>query len=299
MNQADQVRAWCAERIGNPYIYGGTGKICTVAYREARAAQYPTYAAKIQKNCQRMNGKSTKCEGCKWYDEKAKQGKRAYDCAQLVRWCMDSIGITMVSGANSQWEKTNWLQKGTIDSIPMNKICLVYRKDSNGKMGHTGIYTGDGFIVHAKGHDYGVVREMLGVPTFTHWGIPYGLDTEVEPMEITWPMLRVGAANDYVTVMQGMLNLSGLANLKIDGKFGAKTEISLKNFQSAHKLTADGVCGPKTWAALMGVKENEITPTTPAAPVTPVEPGELDKTAIVEAIAVLEADVQTLKDLTV
>lgn len=38
--------------------------------------------------------------------------------------------------------------------------------------------------------------------------------------------------------------------LTVDGKFGSKTEKLLKAYQKAKKLTADGICGPKTTAAI-------------------------------------------------
>lgn len=176
MTKAESIKSWVLSRIGNPYIMGGTGQFCTVSYREARAAQYPGSAAKIKKNCQRMNGSASTCKGCRYYDESTGKGKRAYDCAQLTRWAMDSVDISLVSGATSQWNKTRWAEKGTIDTLPKDKVCQVFRKDDATTMGHTGLYLGDNTVAHAKGHDYGVVRETLQeYARWTHWGIPEGL----------------------------------------------------------------------------------------------------------------------------
>ena len=176
MAKAESAAAWALSRVGNPYLMGGTGQFCTVSYRKARAAQYPGSAAKIQKNCQRMNGTATSCKECRWYDESAGTGKRAYDCAQLTRWAMDSVGIQLVSGATSQWNKTKWAMKGEISALPREKMCLVFRRDEPGVMGHVGLYLGDGTAVHAKGHDYGVVRETVeSYGRWTHFGIPVGL----------------------------------------------------------------------------------------------------------------------------
>lgn len=254
MTKADEARNWALSRVGCPYIYGGTGAICTPSYREARAEQYPQYREKIYKNCPILFGKTSSCTDCKWCDVDTNVGKRAYDCAQLVRWCMNHIGVSMPSGANSQWTKTNWERFGDIGSIPRDKVCLVYRYDDDkGHMGHTGIYLGDGYIVHAKGHDYGVVKELLGNPRFTHWGIPYGLYTEVT---LSMQTLRKGDTGASVKELQRRLNENGFS-LAVDGVFGTKTYNAVRMFQSKHDLTVDGVVGQKTWQALGGTDESK------------------------------------------
>ena len=183
MDKIETVKNWLLSRVGNPYLMGGTGQPCTVDYREARAAQYPESAGKIKANCQRMNGTANTCKGCKYYDDSTGTGKRAYDCAQLVRWAMNEIGIKMVSGATSQWRETKWAVLGEMDTLPADKMVILYRKDDDGKMGHTGVALGDGSCVHAKGHDYhkgGVVREGIeAYGRWTHWAIPEGLYSDL------------------------------------------------------------------------------------------------------------------------
>ena len=181
MTKIEKARAWLLARVGNPYLMGGTGQCCTVSYRRARAAQYPGSASKIAANCQRMNGSADSCRGCRYYDETAQTGKRAYDCAQLTRWCMEAVGIKLVSGAASQWSKTDWARRGAIDTLPRDRFCLVFRQDAPGKMGHVGAWLGDGTAVHAKGHDWGVCRDSLeDYGNWTHWGVPRGLEEEKE-----------------------------------------------------------------------------------------------------------------------
>jgi len=50
--------------------------------------------------------------------------------------------------------------------------------------------------------------------------------------------------------MQMDLNWVGYPLIE-DGKFGPKTEASVKKFQADQKLVADGICGEHTFAALV------------------------------------------------
>lgn len=204
MDKVERVRAWLAARVGNPYIMGGTGAQCTVSYRKARAEQYPGSAANIKKHCPRMNGSAVSCSRCKYWDESTGAGKQAYDCAQLVRYAMAQAGIAMVSGATSQWNKTAWAQQGEMDTLPREKMCLVYRYDGGNVFGHTGVYLGNGHVQHAKGHAYGVVIESLEqYSKWTHWGIPRGLYDEEVP-EVAGKAEKWEVTGKNLALRQGM-----------------------------------------------------------------------------------------------
>ncbi len=41
----------------------------------------------------------------------------------------------------------------------------------------------------------------------------------------------------------------------VDGDFGPGTEVAATRFQSEHGLTADGIVGPQTWAAMDSAKK--------------------------------------------
>lgn len=270
MEKWEAAKSWCDQRVGCPYIMGGTGQICTPAYRQARMAQYPAYAAKMKNNCPRLMGNADTCVSCRWCDPETGVGRQAYDCAQLSRRCMEFVEIPMVSGANSQWHQVAWAEKGPIEQMPRDKLCLVFRQEE-GKMAHVGVYQGDGWVIHAKGHDYGVVREPVDSVKLTHYGIPAGLYTSKYEM----PMLRAGDSNDYVKIMQRLLVQAGYT-LKptksaadgCDGIFGADTEAALMAFQAEHGLTADGICGPGTWTSLENAAYN-TTGTDAPEPETP------------------------------
>lgn len=58
--------------------------------------------------------------------------------------------------------------------------------------------------------------------------------------------LKKGDKGQQVRCLQKLMG--GIA---VDGVFGAKTEDAVKAWQRLHKLTVDGVVGPKTWAAIL------------------------------------------------
>lgn len=85
---------------------------------------------------------------------------------------------------------------------------------------------------------------------------------EAEPM-VDHPTLRKGDSWPDVIYLQTLLCDVG-ETLKADGKFGTQTENAVKSFQRKYGLTADGVVGPKTWAALEAATgHDEEVPETP------------------------------------
>lgn len=62
--------------------------------------------------------------------------------------------------------------------------------------------------------------------------------------------LKRGASGDDVIAIQKRLKQWGYYNGAIDGIFGSATEKAVKWFQQKNGLTADGIVGPKTAAAL-------------------------------------------------
>ena len=62
--------------------------------------------------------------------------------------------------------------------------------------------------------------------------------------------LRYGSRGDKVKELQQKLKRWGYYTGSIDGIFGSGTQAAVKNFQKKNGLTADGIVGPKTAAAL-------------------------------------------------
>lgn len=61
--------------------------------------------------------------------------------------------------------------------------------------------------------------------------------------------IKNGSKGNDVVILQQLLGITA------DGIFGPKTEAAVKEFQNKNNLDVDGIVGPKTWSAL-GMKEN-------------------------------------------
>lgn len=255
------IASYAASKLGCAYIYGGYGeRQCTPAFRKERATAYPEQKANIYNNCPVLSGKQSACSGCKYH------GRQAYDCAQLTRYATKAAGQELVSGANSQWTKTEWAKKGTIDTLPDVPGVILYHANSAGRMTHTGVYVGEGYAVEARAAKYGVVKTKVADRTWTHWaalpGVLDGVQVETAPApDVTAPevktviielnTLRKGSKGEQVKTLQRLLNALGHDCGSVDGDFGAKTEAAVRAFQKAERIEADGIVGRDTWSKLL------------------------------------------------
>jgi hypothetical protein len=241
--------------MGWPYVFAAAGEDCTPEWRRNRARHSnEKYAKAIVDNCPVLSGKQATCAGCKW------AGVLCFDCRGFTRWLLAQAGVPLYGETvTTQWETaSNWAAKGTsIQTMPRGLICCVFRP------GHTGMHVGGDVIRHCSGT---VKEESLpGVPKWERWAIPAGLYTTQElrkaglnvDNEKNIPTLRRGNQGDEVADLQMILNSKFGYELEVDGNFGKATEIAVKDFQKKHGLTADGVVGKKTWAAL-GVKDINV-----------------------------------------
>ena len=198
--------------VGQGYIYGAKGQTCSPAFREIQAQQYPDQAGMIL-------GK-----GERW------DGVPVWDCAQLTRACAAEAGITLPSGATSQWKKAAWTKRGSLSDLPESEAVFLFRGDGE-TMQHTGLALGDGTCVHARGTAYGVVHQPLSDYPWTHWAsaapealcratvtalsgstvnlrktpagklirrIPLGTQAEVLHSRDGWSLVRIGTESGYM-----------------------------------------------------------------------------------------------------
>ena len=141
--------------------------------------------------------------------------------------------------------------------------------------GHVGIYLGGGLCAECTPSFRGGVQ-ITGVGNigFTgdypcrSWdchGVLPDLEGEEAPpsagaenddtVGLFLPVLKKGCKGETVRAMQALLTLRGHKPGKCgnDASFGGDTLSSLRAFQSAAGLSSDGICGLKSWRALLAV----------------------------------------------
>ena len=253
-SKADIVRGISVACEGWPYVFGAWGEQCTPSNRRRRQRDdHPT----IVSSCQVLSGKKTTCDGCKW-----DLPVWMFDCRGFTDKILSLVGIDLKGeGATSQWNtKANWVVQGEISEMPRDRVCCVFVKKDN-KMSHTGLYLGDGSTCECSSN---VQYFKTMKSKWTHYAIPAGLydDTPIpEPVPTTdKPTLRKGSTGVYVTLLQSELIQHGYdcGASGADGVFGKATLAALMAFQKDHGLTADGVCGPRTWNAIDNTPEIQV-----------------------------------------
>ena len=81
------------------------------------------------------------------------------------------------------------------------------------------------------------------------------IEDNEEECNVNIKVLRKGVKGNDVKAMQTLLIGYGYScgTSGVDGSFGPATENAVKAYQNYNALDVDGVCGPKTWAKLLGV----------------------------------------------
>lgn len=225
------------------YIYGASGQLWTQAKQDAATREM------------------TVKYGQRWV------GHNVADCSGLFTWAFKQLGGYMYHGSNTMFKKysiaTGELKNGQrTDGEKLKPGTAVYTgtKDDHG---HVGLYIGGGWVIEAKGTQYGVVRSSIAEKKWTWWGeltgVSYsGENAPVEPPasgndKVVLPTLRRGDKGEKVAYLQKLLmdRGYGLPKYGADGDFGAETEKAVKAFQRDWGLKEDGVVGEKTWSMLL------------------------------------------------
>lgn len=141
-------------QLGKPYWYGTFGNTATASLYSTKKNQYPNYY-------KQSNYKIG------WTEQ---YGQRVHDCVGLIKGYLWSDTPTSKPVYNSSQDvSANGMlgkcrESGKIKTIPEIPGVLVFLP------GHVGVYIGGGYVIEARGHDYGVVKTKLKDRPWTDWG---------------------------------------------------------------------------------------------------------------------------------
>lgn len=153
---------YCKKQLGLPYWWGTFGQIASQSLLEQKRKQYPTQYTATDFNSQ--------------------FGKRVHDCVGLIKgylWTNDGkLTYNPAQDKDVSGFYQNCSGVGNIADIPEIEGLLVFMK------GHVGVYIGNGEVIEAKGHKYGVVKTKLAERPWTSYGKLEWLKYEIDKKEI-------------------------------------------------------------------------------------------------------------------
>lgn len=141
-------------QLNKPYWYGTFGNTATEALYKSKAAQYPKYYKRSNYN-----------QG--WAHQ---YGERVHDCVGLIKGYLWSDTPTSAPKYKAAQDLSAdgminaCKTKGKIKTMPEVVGLLVHYK------GHIGVYIGGGYVIEARGHNYGVVKTKLADRGWASWG---------------------------------------------------------------------------------------------------------------------------------
>ena len=164
--------------VGLPYWYGCFGQIGSKSLHDYKRKQYPDYY----------------CNN----DYPSQYGKRVHDCVGLVKGYLWSSSPTAEPKYNSTQDVSAFgmynvsKQRGNKSSFPGVEGTLVYKASNANNyltIHHVGVYSTDGYVYEAKGHEYGVVKTKFNRNDWQFWSycpfISYNAEYSAKPNEVT------------------------------------------------------------------------------------------------------------------
>lgn len=141
---------YCRSQLGRPYWWGTFGQKASESLLRQKSTQYPKYY--------------TSTDFIKQY------GQKVHDCVGLIKgylWCENANSYPLYNASQDKdvnGMKANCSERGTLETMPDIPGVLVFMP------GHVGIYIGNGKVIEARGHAYGVVETNLVGRGWKEWG---------------------------------------------------------------------------------------------------------------------------------
>ena len=251
------------------YIWGTAGVMWTASKQQQKVNYMVSkYGTSWKKNSEAKNDNyyNAAVYGSKWI------GHYVADCSGMFVWAFKQLGGPGIAhGSNSIYDRY-CSKKGKLTDDKKKTLMpgtAVFTGDAS-QHGHIGLYVGNGKCIEASGTQAGVCTSNLSAGKWTYYGelkdvaftdeAPAYTQIPSEKVQDERPTIRKGDKGIAVRLAQTILDRLGydLGSCGIDGDFGKATEKAVKEFQDDHKLSKDGIVGPKTWAALIAADDQVL-----------------------------------------
>ncbi len=204
--------AYAKAQLGKPYWYGTFGQTASKSLHNSKKAQYPNYYLQSKYKVR--------------FD--TQYGQRVHDCVGLIKGYLWSASTTATPKYNSSQDvSANGMlskckEKGKIATLPEIAGVLVFFD------GHVGVYEGNGKVLEARGHDYGVVRTNLKDRPWTNWGKCPWIDYEEEKtVQSSKPAPSVNYFKRYTGKSVSIVD--ALKAIGVDSRYSYRKKIAAAN----------------------------------------------------------------------
>lgn len=219
---------FCIGKVGVPYVMGTNGRVLTKAVLDDLIRRNPG----------------------KWFTAarvpalRSWVGKQTTDCHGLLEWFVrEQSGTAYDTTADTAYSAAT--TKGAISTIPeLPGVCVRYK-------GHVGVYIGGGYVVEARGFNYGVCITPLKGRPWTHWYKHPQITYTQTALPAPSPA-KVGKTTDRYSVVWLQIALNRQITigyikgklLDVDGIYGSKTaQAAALYWQKKGWTTKDKVWG--------------------------------------------------------
>lgn len=236
---------YCEAQLGRPYWRGTFGQHASQALFNFEQKRFPAdYTASD-------------------FPAQIKAGQKVHDCCGLVKAAnmCETVNSDPETGdaetfkkfdLNPQMYYDRARVKGPISTFPKRKGYLVYHSD----LLHVGVYMGDGTVIEARGHSYGVVRSSISEKRWALWSDDININYTEQPTPAPAPSSDSVKFSDLKMIRKGdsgveVKTIQANVGVFVDGVFGNDTDAAVKKFQKANGLESDGIVGPLTWEKII------------------------------------------------
>lgn len=140
-------------QLGRPYWYGTFGQKATEHLYDYNRKRFPRYYASS--------------------DFPSQFGQKVHDCVGLIKGYMWTLSHDSTSYEYQSHGMMDWSADILYEKCKRKSMVMATMPDIPGlavfMKGHVGIYVGNGEVIEARGHKYGVVRTKLNERKWQKW----------------------------------------------------------------------------------------------------------------------------------